>query len=232
MNKNLLAISLTLALSSSVAILHAEETATATNESNSHEGKQKASHCASCHGEDGNSIMPTFPKLAQQHASYLEKQLFAFKNSSRKDQVMGPMAMHLSDADIADISAYYASQTIAENPEPTLPPDDEDADATKSDEPKQTMPDLLNKGSNLYRNGDLTRAVSACIACHGPTGEGNKPASFPAIRSQHADYLIKTLNDFKSGARSKNPENMMYMIAKKMTDEEIKAVSYYISTVK
>ncbi|NOS75940.1 MAG: c-type cytochrome, partial [Methyloglobulus sp.] len=67
---------------------------------------------------------------------------------------------------------------------------------------------------------------------HGPSGEGNKPATFPALRSQHADYLIKTLTDFKSGTRSKNTDNMMYMITKKMTDDEIKAVSYYISTMK
>jgi len=74
--------------------------------------------------------------------------------------------------------------------------------------------------------------VSACVACHGPYAEGNKPAAYPALHSQHADYLIKTLTDFKNGARTSNRENMMYMIAKKMTDEDIKAVSYYISTLK
>ena len=91
---------------------------------------------------------------------------------------------------------------------------------------------LIAQGSDLYRNGDLTREVSACIACHGPFGEGNKPAAFPLLKSQHADYLIKTLTDFKTDARSNNPENMMHMIAKKMTDEEIKAVSYRISMMK
>ena len=90
----------------------------------------------------------------------------------------------------------------------------------------------MAEGSNLYRNGDIAREVSACIACHGPLGEGNEPAAFPALRSQHADYLIKTLTDFKNGIRSNNPENMMHMITKKMTVEEIKAVSYRISMMK
>jgi cytochrome c553 len=234
MKKNLLALSLSLALAVATSVLNAEETVSASSEGNSDAGKGKSSTCASCHGEDGNSMMPTFPKLAQQHASYLSKQLYAFKDGSRKDQVMASMAMTLNDADIADVSAYYAAQSISANPEPTLPPSDEDdADtAAGDDKPKETIQDVVNKGSNLYRNGDLTRAVSACIACHGPSGEGNKPAAFPSLRSQHPDYLIKTLNDFKSGTRSKNPDNMMYMIAKKMTEEEIKAVSYYISTMK
>ena len=233
MIKNMLALSLALAITGTVPIVHAEESVTATNEGNSAAGKEKSASCAGCHGEDGNSLMPTFPKLAQQHTSYLIKQLQAFKNGSRNDPVMSGMAMAVNDADMPDIAAYYASQRVSANPEPTLPPDAEDAASnTPGNDTKVTMPDLINKGSNLYRNGDLSRAVSACIACHGPSGEGNKPAAFPALRSQHADYLIKTLTDFKSGTRSKNPENMMYMIAKKMTDEEIKAVSYYISTMK
>lgn len=231
MKKNLLALSLALVLTGGSPILHAEESAIASTEGNSNEGREKSGSCASCHGQDGNSMMPAFPKLAQQHASYLSKQLYAFKDGSRKDQVMGSMAQSLTDADIADVSAYYAEQKISENPEPTLPPADDD-EAADDNSVKDTMPVLLNKGSNLYRNGDLTREVSACIACHGPSGEGNKPASFPALRSQHADYLIKTLNDFKAGLRSKNSDNMMYMIAKKMTEDEIKAVSYYISTMK
>jgi cytochrome c553 len=90
----------------------------------------------------------------------------------------------------------------------------------------------LAKGKDLYQNGDLVREVSACIACHGPSGEGNRPASFPALKSQHADYLIKSLTDFKTGSRSNNPDNMMHMIATKMTVEEIQAVSYYISMLK
>ncbi len=231
MNKNWLALSLalTLVVTGALPIVHAQGTVEAGN---SAAGKEKSGHCAGCHGEDGNSLMPSFPKLAQQHASYLSKQLYAFKDGSRKSEVMAPMAMALNDSDIADIAAYYSKQNISANPEPTLPPDDSSDEPVDENKAKQAMQVLLTAGSNLYRNGNLTSEVSACIACHGPYGEGNKPASFPALRSQQPDYLIKALTDFKTGERSKNPENMMNMIAKKMTDEEIKAVAYHISTMK
>jgi len=175
-------------------------------------------------------MVATFPKLAQQHSSYLAQQLQAFKDGTRNDPMMSPMAKSLSDDDIADISAYYAAQKVSENALPALPPADEEDE--KPAGKKADIQDLIAQGSNLYRNGNLQSEVSACIACHGPFGEGNKPASFPALQSQHADYLIKTLSDFKSGSRSNNPENIMHMIAKKMTDEEIKAVSYRISMMK
>lgn len=220
MKKKLQVLSISLALTSATSILHAE--------SNINAGKQKAASCASCHGDDGNSMVATFPKLAQQHSSYLALQLRAFKDGSRSDPMMSPMAMPLSDEDIADISAYYATQKISENSLPVLEADDESEKPAGS----KDIQELIANGSDLYRNGNLASEVSACIACHGPFGEGNKPASFPALKSQHADYLIKTLNDFKSGSRSNNPENIMHMIAKKMTDEEIKAVAYRISMMK
>ena len=227
MKKNLLALSLALAFTSTSGILHAE--------GNISEGKQKAAACVSCHGEHGNSLVSTFPKLAQQHSSYLIKQLQAFKKGTRNNPLMSPIAMGLSDEDMIDIAAYYAEQEISANELPILDDDDEKP-AAKEGEKKadgnKTIQAIIAQGSDLYRNGDLTREVSACIACHGPFGEGSKPAAFPALKSQHADYLIKTLTDFKTDARSNNPENMMHMIAKKMTDEEIKAVSYRISTMK
>ena len=229
MNKIWLALLLTLALSCTASILHAEDTVAAGN---SAAGKGKASSCASCHGENGNSAVATFPKLAQQHSSYLANQLHAFKEGVRNNPVMSPMAMALSDADMLDIAAYYSAQNISANPAPVLPPDENTDEPVDENKAKETLQNLLAVGSNLYRNGNLTSEVSACIACHGPAGEGNKPAAFPALRSQHADYLIQTLADFKSGARSNNPDNMMVMIAKKMSDEEIKAVSYHISTMK
>ena len=221
MKKNLLALSLALAFTSTSGILHAE--------GNISSGKEKAAACVSCHGENGNSLVSTFPKLAQQHASYLIKQLQAFKNGTRKNPMMSSIAMGLSDDDMVDIAAYYAEQEVSANQLPVL--DDEDEGEKKADS-KNTIQTIIAQGSDLYRNGDLTREVSACIACHGPFGEGNKPAAFPLIKSQHADYLIKTLTDFKTDLRSNNPENMMHMIAKKMTDEEIKAVSYRISMMK
>jgi cytochrome c553 len=228
MKKKLLALSLTLAFSNAPGILHAEGNISA--------GKEKAASCVSCHGDNGNSMVSTFPKLAEQHPSYLIKQLQAFKSGTRKDPMMSSMAMGLTDEDMVDIAAYYAAQKISANELPVLDDEDEDeqpaAEGEKKTGDKNTIEAIIVQGSDLYRNGDLTREVSACIACHGPHGEGNKPAAFPALRSQHADYLIKTLTDFKSDARSNNPDNMMHMIAKKMTAEEIKAVSYRISMMK
>jgi cytochrome c553 len=222
MKNRLLAFSLTLAFASTPSLLYADGMVSA--------GKEKASSCGSCHGVDGNSMVGTFPKLAQQHESYLIKQLKNFKDGTRKDAMMSAMAMSLSDEDMADIAAYYADEKIAPNQLPVADSDDEDIQAaTKGEEAVEA---LIKQGSDLYRNGDLGREVSACIACHGPQGEGNKPAGFPVLKSQHADYLIKALSDFKSGARSNNPENVMHMIAKKMTLEEIKAVSYRISMMK
>jgi cytochrome c553 len=227
MKKKLLALSIAMSITASSGILHAEGNISA--------GKEKAAVCVSCHGDNGNSLVSTFPKLAQQHSSYLIKKLQAFKKGTRNDPMMSPIAVGLTDDDIGDIAAYYAEQEISANQLPVLDDEDEKPAATqggKKDDANETVQAIIAQGSGLYRNGDLTREVSACIACHGPFGEGSKPAAFPALRSQHADYLIKTLTDFKSGARSNNPENMMHMIAQKMTAEEIKAVSYRISMMK
>jgi len=223
MKKNLLALSLALAFTSASGILHAE--------GNINAGKDKAAVCASCHGDNGNSMVSTFPKLAQQHSSYLIKQLKAFKSGTRKNPMMSSIAMGLTNEDMVDIADYYAEQKISANELPVLDDEDETPAATENVK-KADVQAIIAQGSDLYRNGDLTREVSACIACHGPFGEGNKPAAFPVLKSQHADYLIKTLTDFKTGERSNNPENMMHMIAKKMTNEEIKAVSYRISMMK
>ncbi|MFZ2168605.1 MAG: c-type cytochrome [Methylococcaceae bacterium] len=225
MKKKLLAFLLTLAFSSAQSILHAEGNISA--------GKEKAAACASCHGDNGNSLVSTFPKLAQQHSSYLIKQLKSFKDGTRKDPMMSAMAMGLTDEDMIEIAGFYAEQKISANELPVLDNEDEDENpAGKKPGNTVTIETMITQGSDLYRNGDLTREVSACIACHGPFGDGNKPAAFPLLKSQHAEYLIKALTDFKSGARSNNPENMMHMIAKKMTDEEIKAVAYRISMMK
>ena len=227
MIKKILAVSISLTFMALSASVHAEGDAQA--------GKQHATACAGCHGDSGNSIVSAFPKLAGQHASYLSKQLHAFKSGARNAPMMAPLAMGLNDKDIADLAKFYSTQTISANPMPTLKAEDHVAEDSKHSDNKNKEAELkvlLTFGGDLYRNGDLEREVSACIACHGPFGEGNKPAGFPALKGQHADYLIQTLTDFKAGNRAKANDNMMHMIAGKMTEKEIRAVSYYISVMK
>ncbi len=194
-------------------------------------GKNKSASCASCHGDNGNSMVSTFPKLAGQHENYLIRQLQDFKDGFRNAPMMVPLAMALSDQDVDDIAAYYATQKITQNQRPILMNDDDDDEESEKDNSEE-IDELLALGSDLYRNGNLSSEVSACIACHGPSGEGNEPAEFPSLRGQHADYLIKALSDFKKGSRNKSNDKIMQMIATKMTDEEIQAVSFHISMKK
>ena len=235
MKKSLIAVSISFALLNMPGIAQAAGDIEA--------GQGKSGSCASCHGENGNSMMPLFPKLAAQNEGYLVQQMQAFKDGSRTDATMGAMVAGLSDQDIQDIAAYYAAQTVTENPLPQVNPDDlddiDDDNALTDDEKtaaKKALQDqqdtLMAMGYDVYRNGDLENEISACIACHGPNGEGNEPASFPALKGQHAGYLVKTLTDFKTDVRSNDPDNMMHMIAKKMTEQEITALSYYVSAMK
>lgn len=235
MKKSLIAVSVSFVLFSMTGIAQAAGDIDA--------GQQKSASCASCHGEKGNSTMPLFPKLAGQNEGYLVKQLQAFRDGSRSDPTMNAMVIGLSDQDIKDIAVYYEAQPVTGNSLPPISPDDlddiddnEELTEEQKEAARQALKDkqsaLMAMGYDVYRNGDLENEISACIACHGPYGEGNEPASFPALKGQHADYLMKTLTDFKTDKRSNNPENMMHMIAKKMTEEEIKAISYYVSVMK
>jgi len=251
MKKSLLALSVSFALLNISGVAQAKTDAAAVT--NVAAGKAKSASCAGCHGEDGNSMMPLFPKLADQNEEYLVKQMEAFKDGTRTDPTMSAMVAGLSTQDMQDIAAFYEKQKVTQNTLPALElGDDEDesaaelteeealAAATASKEQaeankqaaQEQQDELLALGYDVYRNGDLEREISACIACHGPYGEGNKPASFPALQGQHADYLIKTLTDFKNNVRSNNPENMMHMIAHKMTEEEIKGIAYHVSVMK
>ncbi len=170
-------------------------------------GQAKSAMCAGCHGADGNSAAPNFPKLAGQGAKYTAKQLADFKSGARQDASMAPMVAGLSEADMADLGAYYASQGNA---------------------PAAASEDNLDLGESIYRGGITEAEVPACIACHGPAGKGNPPAAYPALAAQHAAYTAKTLKDFRSGARDNDPSGMMSMVAKRMTDAEIEAVANYI----
>lgn len=172
-------------------------------------GKAKAVNCAGCHGVNGNSTNPAWPKLAGQHAGFIAKQLADFKSGkTRSDPLMAGQVANLSQQDMDDLGAYFASQTGSQG---------------AADEK------LAVAGAKLYRGGNKKKGVAACIACHGPTGAGNPAAKFPKLSGQHATYVEKAMKDFRSGKRSNDMTNMMRNIAEKMSDKEIKAVASYIS---
>jgi cytochrome c553 len=204
MNKWLLTLSISLAVA----------TGAAQAAGNAAAGKEKATTlgCVACHGEDGNSPNPIWPKLAGQHQSYLAKQIGAFKAGERKDDAMSAMAMMVAtDEDLADLSAYYAGQTL---------------------QPGETAPELRIQGERIFRAGVAGTSVPACTGCHGPQGMGNGPGKFPRVAGQHADYTVKALKDFRAGVRASDPNQMMRGVAARMTDAEIAAVAQYMQGMK
>lgn len=171
-------------------------------------GQAKAATCVACHGVNGNSVNPEWPNLAGQHESYIKRQLTAFKNDTRQNVLMTPMAKPLSEEDIADLGAYFAAQSLTGNLE---------ADASK-----------VTQGEKLYRGGDAQKGIPACAACHGPRGNGNPAANYAAIRGQHATYTAAQLKAYRSGTRQTDPNQMMRNVATNMTDDQIAAVAAYI----
>jgi len=172
-------------------------------------GKAKAAMCFACHGADGNSTAPTFPKLAGQGQAYLIKQLHDFKSGKRKNSIMNGMAGPLSDTDIVNLAAYFSS----------LP--------RSSD--KVTDEKLAKEGEALYRGGDKERKVPACMGCHAPNGVGNEPAKFPSLYGQHAAYIVTQLENFQNGTRDNDPNKMMRTTTAMMSTVEMKALAQYIS---
>jgi len=172
-------------------------------------GKEKSAVCAACHGVDGNSTNGDWPKLAGQSAEYLYKQLMDFKaGEERLDATMQAQVASLSEADMADLAAYYASKPI---------------------KPGMADEKVVKLGQAIYRGGNPATGVAACIGCHGPAGAGNPAAKFPAVASQHAKYTAKQLRDFRSMERANDAGKMMRNIALRLTDPEIEAVSQYIA---
>jgi len=170
-------------------------------------GKAKSATCLACHGPDGNSPNPIWPKLAGQHPVYILKQLQAFKSGERKNDLMSPMATPLTDEDMVNLAAYFSSQ--------------KQVDGTAA-------ADKVKLGEKIYRSGNAASGVSACIGCHGPSGLGNPAAQFPRISGQHAAYAEKALKDFRGKMRTNDMQKMMQGIAAKMNDEEIAAVAQYV----
>jgi cytochrome c553 len=172
-------------------------------------GRTKSATCAACHGVDGNSVTPDWPMLAGQHATYIVRQLRAFKVGERVDVTMKPFADMLSEQDMYDVAAYFESQI------PT---------------PKGADPGLVSLGQQIYRGGVPGRSIAACIACHGPDGAGNPLAAYPRISSQHAAYTTKQLNEYRAGVRRSDVElnQMMRNVAEQLFDDEIRALASYV----
>jgi cytochrome c553 len=175
-------------------------------------GKAQTAVCGACHGPDGNSAVPTFPKLAGQGEKYLLKQLQDIRDGARPVPTMAGQLDGKSNQDLADIAAYYASQTRTGG---------------------QTDPALLALGESVYRGGIPERKVAACTACHSPTGSGNAPAGFPALAGQHADYIAAQLIAYRKGyedeaGRTNDGDiRIMRTTAFGLSDKEIQAVASY-----
>jgi len=173
-------------------------------------GRDKAGVCAACHGMDGNSQVAIWPKIAGQHEDYLARQTRMVRDRQRDVQQMYPIVMDLSDEDIADISAWYASQTIA---------------------PGVADEDLVEVGRQLYHGGNPETEVPACMACHGPAGNGIPGTGFPMVRAQHADHTADRLRRYRNGEANAEGDpysRIMVAVSAALTDAEIEAVSSYI----
>ena len=197
--KKLVVIAATCALLGSTTAVLAAGDATA--------GKAKSATCAACQSPDGNSTNPQYPKLAGQSTDYLLKQLQEFKSGARANPIMAGMVAPLSPQDMEDLAAYFASQQVTR---------------------AAADPALAPVGEALFRGGDLNSGVPACSACHGATGAGNPAAKFPALAGQHAEYAEIQLKAFRAMERSNDAGQMMRVIAAKLTDPQIKAVSSYV----
>lgn len=187
------------------------------------DGATKAAICVACHGPNGNSSVAEWPNLAGQSAVYIAEQVRLFKAKARVNPVMQPIVDPLTDQDIDDIAVYFEAQTPA---------------GLEAD------PSYWQAGETLYKAGDASRNIPACVACHGPVGRGNLGAGYPALRAQHSVYTVKQLNDFANGVRYPAPAAdapasegkpaasrngpMMFTVAQRLTPEDIRNVASYI----
>jgi cytochrome c553 len=178
-------------------------------------GATKAAVCFSCHGPDGNSQNPVWPRLAGQNAVYIAEQLHLFRAGIRKNPVMQPMAAGLSDQDIDNLAVFFAAQTPA---------------GLEAD------PSYWKAGQALYLDGDAAHEVPGCVACHGPLGRGNPAAGYPALEAQQSLYVVSQLQSYANGTRYSGPDAttatpnsaIMFDIAKRLSPEQIRDVASYV----
>jgi cytochrome c553 len=169
----------------------------------------KTELCQECHGEDGNSLSMSTPKLAGHPAAYIVKQLGDFQSGARKHVVMNEMAASLSAADRFDIAAWFASRKRM--PEPDR---------------------LVNlRGRDLFLYGDMERDIPQCANCHGERGQGAvvRGVNYPALAAQHRTYLRIQLINWRLGERRNSPDGVMNRIAQALSDDDIDALAEYLS---
>jgi len=173
-------------------------------------GRDKSQLCQGCHGEDGNSFEPLIPKLAGQYGKYISKQLRNYQSGTRTHQIMSAMAATITDDDLADIAAYFASRNKMKG---------------------NGSGNSAHLGKNLFLNGDMSRMMVACVNCHGVNGKGKTPNNytFPVIGGQQREYIRGQLIQFKKGDRSNSPGGIMNIIVQKMSDAEIDSIADYVS---
>jgi len=178
----------------------------------------KAAVCTACHGVNGNSANPEWPTLAGQNAVYVREQLAMFRARKRINEIMYPIVKDMSDQDFADVAAFFAAQTPA---------------GLESD------PSYWKAGETLYKSGDVARNIPACMACHGPAGQGNAAAGYPALRAQHSVYTVKQLQNYLTKNRYRDDTDpakvnqtrnsaMMTTIASRLSPEDIRNVASYL----
>ncbi|MFO8023910.1 c-type cytochrome [Thiohalophilus sp.] len=171
---------------------------------------QGATACVACHGASGEGNAPAgFPRLAGLNVDYLAKQLRDYREGSRTNPTMNPIAAALDDAASRDVAAYYASLDLA-------------GDTAKEKDNAA--------GRTLALRGDWENTIPACVSCHGPGGRGVAPA-FPAVAGQHASYIRAQLQAWREGTRNNDTNDLMKVVAKRLSDEQIQAVADYFATV-
>lgn len=183
-------------------------------------GAEKVAVCAACHGPDGNSPAPTFPKIAGLGEKYLLKQMHDIKSGVRPVLEMTGMLDGLNDQDMADVAAFFSSNTMQ----------------LSGAQPQQLRVnagvdvDALELGEKIFRSGNPAVGAPACSGCHSPRGLGNAPAGYPRLSGQYADYIEKQLRAFRAGERvNDGDQRTMRQVAEYLTDAEIKALANYIS---
>lgn len=212
MNKNILTITLSACLLVLAPISFAGGDAA--------NGEALSAPCAACHGADGNSLSPSFPKIAGLGEKYLYKQLLDIQSKTRDIVEMTGQLDQMSDQDLKDLAAFYASK-------PTQLSGAVDQELMLNSGEKVSS---LALGEQVYRAGNAETNVPACSGCHSPRGLGNAPAAYPRLSGQHADYIEKQLLAFQAGTRANDGESRtMRSVAKNMSAAEIKAVASFIA---